>query len=95
VSCRIIVRPKAEADLLEAAKWYDAQRATLGEQFLGEISRAFRRLETSPECHPSYYQGFRRLLIRRFPFKVFYRIEGNDVIIVRVLHAKRDHRLQL
>jgi hypothetical protein len=26
---------------------------------------------------------------------VFYRIEGNDGIVVRVLHAKRDHGLHL
>jgi plasmid stabilization system protein ParE len=26
---------------------------------------------------------------------LFYRIEGNEVIVFRVLHAKRDHRLHL
>jgi plasmid stabilization system protein ParE len=42
-----------------------------------------------------YYRGFRRLPTRRFPYKLFYLIEGKDVIVVRVLHAKRDHRLHL
>jgi plasmid stabilization system protein ParE len=95
VSWRVIVRPKAEADLLRAARWYEMQRRSLGDRFLNEIKLSLGVLETSPEHHPIYYRGFRRLLTRRFPYKLFYRIEGNDVIVVRVLHAKRDHRLHL
>jgi len=95
VSWRVIVRPKAEADMREAARWYEAHRPNLGGQFLDEASRVVRLLESSPERHPLYYRGFRRVLMRIFPYKVFYRIEGKEVIIVRVLHAKRDHRLQL
>jgi plasmid stabilization system protein ParE len=95
VSWRLIVRPKAEADLSEAARWYEAQRPTLGGQFLDEIGRILILLKESPERHRLYYRGFRRLLTQRFPYKVFYRIEGGNVIVVRVLHAKRDHRLQL
>jgi plasmid stabilization system protein ParE len=33
--------------------------------------------------------------VRRFPYKVFYLIEGNRIIVFRVLHHKQDHRLWL
>lgn len=95
MSWRVILRPKAEEDLREAACWYESQRPLLGGQFLDEINRAVGLLESSPERHPVYYRGFRRMLTHRFPYKLFYRIEGRDVIVVRVLHAKRDHRLHL
>ena len=36
----------------------------------------------SPERHPVYYRGFRRMLTHRFPYKLFYRIEGSDIIVV-------------
>ena len=52
-------------------------------------------LEEQPERRPVYYRGFRRLLTGRFPYKLFYRIETGRVIVVRVLHAKRDHRHSL
>jgi plasmid stabilization system protein ParE len=32
---------------------------------------------------------------RRFPYKPFYRIEGDAVIVFRILHAARDHTRQL
>ena len=64
----------------------------MGNEFLDEIARAIRLLEEHPERRPIYYLGFRRIFTRRFPYKVFYRVEGARVIVFRVLHAKRNHR---
>jgi plasmid stabilization system protein ParE len=94
VSWSVLIRPNAEADLREAQLWYESQRAGLGDELLQEISRAIAALRQNPE-RPVYYRGFRRLLTRRFPYKLFYRIEGKQVIVFRILHAKRDHRRQL
>ena len=95
MSWRVIIRPNAEADVQEAWSWYESQRAGLGDELLMEIRAAVRRLEMDPEHRPFYYREFRRLLTRRFPYKLFYRIEGDRVIVFRILHAKREHRRQL
>jgi len=95
VSWRVIIRPNAEADLLEAQAWYESQRAGLGNELLDEIRHAVQLLETDPERRPLYYRDFRRLVTRRFPYKLFYRVEGEQVIVFRVLHAKRKHQWQL
>jgi toxin ParE1/3/4 len=95
VSWRVIVRPKAEADLREASQWYESRRPNLGSQLLDEISAPLHVLEITPERQPLYYRGFRRIQTLRFHYKIFYRIEASDVIVVRVLHPKRDHRLHL
>lgn len=87
----VIIRPRAEADLLDARQWYDAQRDGLGNEFLDEVKRAIILLEKKADQRPLYYQDFRRLLTRRFPYKFFYRIEGSRVIVFRVLHVRRDH----
>jgi plasmid stabilization system protein ParE len=71
VNWPVIIRPKAEADLREAWLWYEAQRPGLGDELLLEIRAAIRLLETDPERRPLYYHDFRRLLARRFPYKVF------------------------
>ena len=92
---RGIIRPNAEADLQEARSWYESQRAGLGDELVDEIRRSVRLLETDPERRPFYYRDFRRLLTRRFPYKLFYRVEGDRVIVFRILHAKRKHQRQL
>jgi plasmid stabilization system protein ParE len=95
VNWRVIIRPNAEADLSEAQAWYESRRAGLGDELLDEIRHAVGLLADDPERRPFYYRDFRRLLTRRFPYKLFYRIEGERVIVFRILHAKRKHQREL
>lgn len=82
-------------DLREARVWYEGQCAGLGDEFLVAIAEALTRLEAAPERFPFYYGKFRRALTRRFPYKVFFQIHGDAVIVFRVLHGAREHRKQL
>jgi len=95
VSWRVVILPRAEADLLDAQLWYDSRRRGLGDDLLIEVKRAIDLLAERPEQRPIYYKGFRRLITQRFPYKLFYRLEGDRVIVFRILHAKRDHRRNL
>ncbi len=92
MSWRVVIRPNAEVDLCEARTWYESQRPGLGDEFLLEIHAAIILLEKDPKRRPFYYKDFRRILTRRFPYKLFYRVEGDRVVVFRVLHAKREHR---
>jgi plasmid stabilization system protein ParE len=91
VKWRLVIRSRAEADLREAQNWYENQRTGLGAEFVAEIDATIRVLIRDPQRHPVYYRGFRRVLTRRFPYKLFYRLEDDRVIIFRVLHVRRDH----
>ena len=91
MSWHVTIRPPAAADLRDARDWYDRRREGLGNEFLLAVADAMLALEEMPERSPIYYRDFRRLLTERFPFKVFYRIEGEAVIVYRVLHGARDH----
>jgi plasmid stabilization system protein ParE len=91
----VSIRLAAETDVAEAREWYESQRAGLGDEFLASVAQALMRLEESPEQFPVYYKDFRRVLTERFPYKVFFRVEGEAVIVFRVLHAARDHTWRL
>ena len=95
MSWRISIRAAAEVDLRQAQEWYESQRPGLGGEFLLSVAEALTRLEQSPELFPHYYGGFRRVLTRRFPYKLFYRIESDNVIVFRILHGARCHARQL
>lgn len=77
----VLLRTAAEVDVEEARAWYDGQRPGLGYEFLLATADALRQLEVNPKRFPIYYRGFRRVLVRRFPYKVFYRIEADAVIV--------------
>lgn len=87
----LLVRPEAERDLAQARDWYDRKVAGLGDEFLDEIAGAMRELAHNPQLPRLYFLNFRRVLLRRFPYKLFYQVIGDRVIIFRVIHAKQDH----
>jgi toxin ParE1/3/4 len=92
VRFRVSLQPVAIADVRDARLWYDGQRPGLGADFLTAVEDGLVALETRADLAPAYYRGLRRILLRRFPYKLFYLIEGNRVEVLRVLHGHRDHR---
>jgi toxin ParE1/3/4 len=87
----VLVRPEAERDVATARDWYEAQVPGLGGRFLDEFAAAMAELESHPERPPFYYHAFRRILFQRFPYKIFYQVIDERVIVFRVLHAKQAH----
>lgn len=91
MSRQIFVRLRAEGDLQRAWDWYEHEQPGLGDKFLAETRELIRSLDQHPARTVDYYRGFHRLLAPRFPYKVFYRLKGDRVIVFRVLHSKQHH----
>jgi plasmid stabilization system protein ParE len=91
MSWLLLVRPEAERDLAAACDWYERKRVGLSDEFLDCVVESMRVLEQEPELARLYYRNFRRVRLRRFPYKVFYQVIGGRVVIFRVLHAKQEH----
>jgi plasmid stabilization system protein ParE len=88
----MIIRPEAEADLLTARAWYERQRVGLGAEFLLCVEEVIERIDRTPEMYAVVHRDIRRALTRRFPYAIYYRIEGHEVIVLGVLHTHRDPR---
>ena len=68
----LVIAPEAELDIAEAYVWYEGRRAGLGEEFLSSVDACLENIRRRPEMYPVVHEGFRRSLIRRFPYAVFY-----------------------
>lgn len=77
---RLIVRPKAEADLLQAFGWYEDQRPGLGREFMEEVSRCQRVIELRPMSFALVDDLARRAIVHRFPYAPFF-VLGADILI--------------
>lgn len=87
---RVIIRPEAESDIEDAYLWYESQRKGLGESFLLCIEEALSRASRNPTICSVVYKKVRRVLIRRFPFGVFFIVSETSISVLAVLHARRD-----
>jgi len=74
--------------MAEAQLWYEQQQAGLAASFYGELSAALGRLAETPLLYPVVYRDVRRTVLHRFPFLVWYRVEGSVVTVLACTHAK-------
>lgn len=93
MSFELVVRPEAEADALEAFRWYNEQVPGLGQEFLAEIDHALESIHAHPEANRKVYREYRRGLMRRFPYSIFYSIQGERVVVFGIFHAARNPRV--
>ncbi len=86
----IILSEIAEQEIRSIRQWYDAQTYQLGNHFILAIEDTFARIAWSPNIYPIVlFNQYRRVLIRRFPYWIYYRIEGDNIKISSVFHNSR------
>jgi len=86
----LVIATEAELDIAEAYLWYEGRRAGLGEEFLSSVDACLESIRRRPEMYPVAHEGYRRSLIRRFPYAVFYEQSEATVTIYAVFHTSRD-----
>jgi toxin ParE1/3/4 len=85
----IIVKPLARIDLDEAILWYENKLNGLGERFYQAFLTASEAIRKSPDAFIEISPDIRRIIIKKFPYKLFYTISENKVFIIGIIHAKR------
>ena len=89
MSYRMVVRGSAAKDVLEAIFWYHTIRPQLGERFIAALKECYDSIEANPYGYQLRKGNFRHAMLRKFPYRVAYEVEGQDVFIYRVVHTKR------
>ena len=84
----ILVRA-AQADIRKAELFYKRQASHLGTEFTAEIELALSRVAENPEIGSPMRRGARKLLVRRFPYLVIYRVLPDHVLVLAVGHQRR------
>lgn len=90
MAAELIVAPEADRDLDEAYSWYETQAAGRGDDLLCRVDACIQAILRFPEMHPRIHGNYRRALIRKYPFAVFYEYEEETVTIYCVIHTSRD-----
>ena len=81
---------RANEELEAAVAWYESKRKGLGLEFLDSVEDALQRLLMFPELYSVCYANFRRCVIKRFPYSIFYTLENQDIVIHAVFNSRRN-----
>ena len=90
MSYEVQIRGAAELDIAKAQVWYESQQSELGAEFRHEVSRVIGRLSETPLIYQIVHRDVRRAVVSRFPYLVWYRVTGKNVIVLACTYAGRD-----
>ena len=86
---QIRFHPEVDDEVVEAYHWYRARSPLAAVAFRAAIDRAITLIAGAPERPAPYLHGTRRVVLRRFPYVLVYRITEDGVEIVAVTHGRR------
>jgi plasmid stabilization system protein ParE len=66
------ILPEAEQDAADAYGWYEERQPGLGEEFLRCVEACIQSIRRNPKTYSVVHESYRRALLRRFPYAVFY-----------------------
>jgi len=81
--------PGARRDFDESFDWYAQRSAPAAVRFVNAVDAALRAVAANPERFAAVDALHRECPVRRFPFRIIYRVVEGRVVVVAVAHAKR------
>jgi toxin ParE1/3/4 len=73
----VVLLLSAERDLQEAYSWVEEHRRGREGFFLQDVELRLEHLKRFPLIGPLYRGRYRRLLLPKYPFGIFYVVESN------------------
>lgn len=87
---RIAIQPEAGSEIQEGYEWYESKAEGLGAEFIRAVDACLATIERNPTVYAVVHKQVRRALLRRFPYGIFYLIEGKTIVVIACFHAHRD-----
>jgi len=84
-----IFRPEAEAEALEARRWYEDRRPGLGDEFGAAVDATVTRVVEQPLAFPRVRGETRRAVLVRFPYALYFRVTEENIVVLAV-HGRQN-----
>lgn len=81
----IIIKPLADQKVGDVFEWYEFRKIGLGFEFLEEWESTLDYISKHPLTCQKVHNDFRQKLIGKFPYLIFFEIDGETIIVYQVL----------
>ena len=92
---KVVLLAEAEAELGDAAGWYEQRRAGLGDELLDEVREGLAVIVETAETWPRWpgaparIPPIRKYILQRFPYSIAYQVYPDFIVVLGLVHAKR------
>jgi plasmid stabilization system protein ParE len=86
----LILLRQADDDIQSAFNRYEEFQKGRGELFMHQLDAALTLLRQQPDIAPVYSDRYRRLLMRDFPYGVFYEVQPKRIVVGAIMDLRQD-----
>lgn len=86
----IVYKQRAKTDVKKAFSWYEQQKSGLGYSFLDNLEDAIINIQHNPLLYPKTHKNLRRILLKRFPYSLYYLVENEIIYIFSVFDNRQN-----
>ena len=86
----LILLLSADLDIQQAHDFYEDFQEGRGAVFLRHLDAALGQLRRFPESGARFHRRYRRLLVPRFPYGIFYIVETRGIVVAGVINTRQD-----
>jgi hypothetical protein len=86
---KIRILESASQDLIDGFHFYEKQGSGLGNYFMDSLFSDIDSLQVYAGIHPIYFGAYHRMLAKRFPFAIYYKVSGDETLVYAVLDCRR------
>lgn len=87
----LIIKPVVIVDAEDALKYYNSKIDGLGQRFYSQFLLSLSKIQKAPYTFSYAKKPVRRCRVQKFPYKIFYTISAEVIIILGVTHEKRSN----
>jgi toxin ParE1/3/4 len=84
-----VIHEEAKFEAGEAAAYYRERNPQASEQFALQLQAAIQRIRAHPQSFPRVGRAYRRAIVQRFPYLVYFKDKPEVVEIFAITHGKR------
>jgi plasmid stabilization system protein ParE len=85
----LILLLQADLDIQAAFERYEDYQQGRGEVFMRQLDGALGLLRQHPEIAPVYARPYRRMLMREFPYGIFYEAQPSRIIVAAIMDLRQ------
>jgi len=86
----IRILASARRDIEEAYAFYESKAAGLGDYFVNSLRSDIQNLKVIAGVHRLFWEHYHRMLCKKFPFAVYYTLQGSEILVFAVIDSRRD-----
>lgn len=87
---RLEFHPEGLEEFEATTRYYASCRPGLELRFIEAVQSALKQIEDGPDRWRMFESDVRRFLVHVFPYAVLYSIEADFVLILAVMHLRRE-----